>query len=816
MITWKHFTLTLHALAVWTLAAPLSHGQQASSRLSTTFLARGEQALLEIAVTDGMPPDEMPEIPEVPDLVIQPSFRGQGGLLPGRRMEFVSQYIVAGYKVGKHVIPPIDVIVAGVATKTEPLEFEIFNPDELKWSEVEYAGRTVRYASSFRTLAQTPFENQTTPAEIKLFVPEEMMIEDWGIPNFQLDGVAAWRFQPSPMRSRINLLGQPYISIAYPSTLTPTRSGAVSIGPASIRLITREATANPFPQQVNMELYVQVPKLELESRTLPPNAPKDFKNAVGNFKIAVIAGETEVQEGDPLSVDLIVTGSGNLDTLSAPVLANAEGWKVYGSTTEQRSDERRQLSGSTVFHQSIRPLGMKSEIPSFKLVYFDPKTESYKTVLTEPVALTMSPSTAAPLATNAAVQSMAVPFERMSDILGILTPAQLTISPANLIPGWTGHVAGGLVALALILKALWMKFGGRLKKDPDAEARSRDLKQVERSKSASDAEYLRSAGSFIEHWLGSNPPPEIRTILAERDAVCFRKDQSTSVLNPKRRDEILKLLRRASVVCVSLAALFLATPVQAETTTGTNTANLAKEAYDSAKYEEAIGLWLGAGDYSTLSADTLYNIGNACYRAGSPGQAALYYYRALTRDSSHQEARQNLRFLGRKYGAITIQRQEFQYAIAKFPLSAWKAVCWGGIWLTVIALLVFPATRNGAGARVAAVVVLVISPLLIASGALGWRYFPTDSEFAPIAKQAVIVGDKVTLHTDAARTAPEVIDAPPGSLCQVLSQSGRWVYISFATKTRGWVPVESIEKVTPEKAPGVPKFSKPDADGKSA
>ncbi len=53
------------------------------------------------------------------------------------------------------------------------------------------------------------------------------------------------------------------------------------------------------------------------------------------------------------------------------------------------------LSGSVVFHQSIRPLEMKSEIPPFRLVYFDPKEDAYKTLTTEPIALQMSPNTSA-------------------------------------------------------------------------------------------------------------------------------------------------------------------------------------------------------------------------------------------------------------------------------------------------------------------------------------------------------------------------------------------------------------------------------------
>ncbi len=138
------------------------------------------------------------------------------------------------------------------------------------------------------------------------------------------------------------------------------------------------------------------------------------------------------------------------------------------------------------------------------------------------------------------------------------------------------------------------------------------------------------------------------------------------------------------------------------------------------------------------------------------------------------------------------------------------------LWLCGLALLVFPATRPGARLRVAAVGALVLGPVLVSAGVLGWRYFPNDAEFAPVARQAVIIAEKVALHTDAARTAPEVIDAPPGSLCEIISESGRWAYVAFATKTRGWVPMESIEKVIPEKPPDPPKFRKPKADGKTA
>jgi hypothetical protein len=101
-------------------------------------------------------------------------------------------------------------------------------------------------------------------------------------------------------------------------------------------------------------------------------------------------------------------------------------------------------------------------------------------------------------------------------------------------------------------------------------------------------------------------------------------------------------------------------------------------------------------------------------------------------------------------------------------------------------------------------------------GGLGWRYFPDDADFAPLERQAVVVGEKVVLHTDAARTSPEVIDAPPGSVAEVIQLSGEWAYVGFATKTRGWVQIGSIEMVIPKNKPEAPKVKKSAADGSSA
>jgi tetratricopeptide (TPR) repeat protein len=810
MITWKNIRYTFTLLFGWILLSTFAQAQ-VTAKLSSNFIARGEKALLEVIVSDS-PADDVPEIPLVEKATIQVAgYAADRRFTPGGRPEYIYRYALFSYEVGKFSIPPIEINIRGVKNITAPVDFAVFDPDELQWSTDETGDKPFRYASSFRTLNKQPFENETIPVEIKVYVPSELAVVDWGIPAFERDGLTAWRFQPTPDLTRVNLLGRPYTAVSYPSTLTANRTGTISVGPAKVRLMVQEVVMDPLPERRNIPIFLEVPKLELNAEPLPEGAPEGFQNAVGNFVFSAKSAVTEVQEGDPITVDLSVTGSGNLDIMKPPALVNDDGWKTYGTTSEQRGEERRELYGNMLFHQSIRPLEPKNEIPPFRLVYFDPKDKAYKTIISQPIPLQMTASTAPVRSPSAAVQSAPIPLERMTDILNILRPAQLTIPATSTLPSWIGHLAASIMALGLIAKALWTRYGYRFRKDPKLLVRLHELKEIENSKSSNDIDFLKSAGNFIERWLADKPSKEVRDILTERDAVCFRSEKPASLIDQKRRNEILKILRHAMMAIVVIISFGFSPSSHAA-----NTSALASDAFESAKYDEAIRHWLSAGDYDQLSADTLYNIGNACYRAGSPGHAALYYRRAMLRDTSHQESLQNLRFIERKYGSISIQRPDYQYALTQLSFNTWKSILWGGVWLCVLALLVFPATRHGARLRLVAVTTLLFAPLLVFIGLAGWFWYPNDSKFAPVAQQAVIIEDKVVLHVDASRTSPEVIDAPPGSLCQIIRQTGSWSYVAFATKTRGWVPTESIEKLIPKHSPTPPKFRKPKADGKTA
>ena len=803
----KLFVLLLMSLT------PLA-GASVEAKIYSSFLARGEKVLLEVKL-DGLEADSIPTFPKMEDVDIKLIGYGPSNPRPGERIANRYQYVVSSYKVGQHTIPSVEVVIAGVTHKTAPISIEIFNPDDLKWNETSSkplaSGEKVNYASIIKVPKKKIFQNQTVRTEIKIYVPENMLdsIVDWGVPEFERDGLAAWRFEASEARGEVNLLGQSYVAMSYWTTMSALRSGAVTMGPATVRLTYFKIVFDRFTQRLQLEATLDIPKYEFEVSPLPEGAPEGFDQAVGQFTLGTAIKQTKVTEGEPLALDVIVSGSGNLDNLRSPKMVDSSGWKVYDATPSQRGEERREERGSVTFSQFIRPLELKTSVPPFRLVYFDPAQEKYQTVLSEAIPITMTPATITGLQSSGSVQALPMPIERMTDILGLLNSGSVLMKTDHKFSIEMIQMICGLIAFILIVKGLWMRFSYLFETDKTKQLMKKDFQNVLNSEGRSGLDFLRSAGGFVEKWLATQVNGEIAEIVQERDRLCFQKDKKEAEVPAKRRQQMLRALRRAAFGMLLIA--FVLPQAKAE-----DVMAKATEAYDKAKFEEAAKLWLEAGPYEQLSADTLYNIGNAAYKMGSAGDAALYYRRALARDASHAEAMQNLRFIERKFGSITVSRPNYQYVIARLPLDAWRGGFFMSAWISALSMLVFFATRPGNRLRVCGVIGLIISPLFISLSAMGCYYYPNDAKFAPLAKQAVIVGDKVVLHTDASRTSPEVIDAPPGSLVEVLFETGNWAYVGFASKTRGWIPIEYVKKIIPTSKPMPPKVLKSTADGSSA
>src|SRR5208337_1754930 len=87
---------------------------------------------------------------------------------------------------------------------------------------------------------------------------------------------------------------------------------------------------NFFNGIVPKDITIASPPSELKVLPLPTEGrPKDFSGAVGNFKIASDISAASAAAGDPLTLRLHITGTGNFDRVDSTMLDHLDHWKTY-------------------------------------------------------------------------------------------------------------------------------------------------------------------------------------------------------------------------------------------------------------------------------------------------------------------------------------------------------------------------------------------------------------------------------------------------------------------------------------------------------
>ena len=120
--------------------------------------------------------------------------------------------------------------------------------------------------------------------------------------------------------------------------------------------------------------------------------PADYRGAVGRYRIVTRATPTVVDAGDPITLTIGIAGDGPMELLQAPPLADLP------SLTADFKVEDQSLAGfvrdeTKVFSTTIRPRkeGL-TEIPAILFSFFDPETETFQTVRSDPISITVHKS----------------------------------------------------------------------------------------------------------------------------------------------------------------------------------------------------------------------------------------------------------------------------------------------------------------------------------------------------------------------------------------------------------------------------------------
>ncbi|MBR2145383.1 MAG: BatD family protein, partial [Akkermansia sp.] len=477
---------------------------------------------------------------------------------------------------------------------------------------------------------------------IKLLLPGG--IDTVGAPQLSAVNVKVGTFQPT-MQGVLAMIhnqamgtttayakGQTWRTVDFSGTLTPFREGNSDVA-GKVILEQRQGFFTL------MRSEAELPILTIGALPLPPGAPANFADMVGEYTISATTNAKTLAMHEAVEVEITVKGTGNLEQLDCPKPNEAADWKLVPATRKPIVGPNGETLGM-VFSQLLRPTAEVGGIPSFSFSYFDPKRMEYRQASTAPIPLQWKNTET----NGSGIQHVAaaepppagtVPVAEMTDIYGYM-PRAMYGTVWNL-PRWLWYLLylpAAIIFLTLGINAL------RRRMAAGAAGRARDKELNELAARKDGLSFLKGVGAYIEtHVEPGSMTPELQRILDRRDEEVFRPDAQTTI-SPQERNIMMKALRSIGSKVV-LLLLCLAPLCQA---------NTSQDNYKGGQYSKAIAQLEQNEAYP--EALRQYNIGNCYYRLGQPGQAALCYARALQNDPGLKEARANLQFIQRKEGAL--------------------------------------------------------------------------------------------------------------------------------------------------------------------
>ncbi|HBF38944.1 MAG TPA: hypothetical protein DDW50_16700, partial [Firmicutes bacterium] len=174
----------------------------------------------------------------------------------------------------------------------------------------------------------------------------------------------------------------------FHTTLTPVKTGLLSLGPVTLNcnIIVKSKDSDGFfddffPSYEKQSVQVKSKKISLNILPIPTaNRPANFSGGIGQFQLKVSATPLTVNQGDPITVKMDLSGKGNLQAINAPILQNSSGLKVYDPQRKSSSVQNGD-GGDISFEQVLIPVDDKiKRIGPFVFSYFNPATGSYQQI----------------------------------------------------------------------------------------------------------------------------------------------------------------------------------------------------------------------------------------------------------------------------------------------------------------------------------------------------------------------------------------------------------------------------------------------------
>ncbi len=820
-------------LAVWLLSAAAAMAQaKFEATLDRDTISLGESATLTLSVENGSLQGDL-NPPPVQGLQYGSTSSQQNLFWNGSQMttRYTVSVEVHPTREGTFTIPAFTATVDGRRLSSKPVTLKVVKGNLPATVPGKPEAAFVRLSAPTNTF----YVGQVIPLDIKCYCQAEALgrIDQ---PQLRNDAFIIGTMPDIPQRApQVNINGRIYDFINFRVPVTPTRTGDLTLGPATwaVTLVTRrDLFGNPFstapanPSSDTLQFHV----LPIPTNHVPPG----FNGAVGQFSLAQFeAGPATVAVGDPVTLKIRIAGKGAFDSLTLP--AEDPAWrdfKTYPPSKKFDSTDPAQIEGSKFFEQVITPLNVAvKEIPPFVFSYFDPEGGAFHTLTHPAVPLHVLPAaTAQPTVAASAAPGSAPPAQEIVNIKVRLGSVAMAGPPLWRRPGFLAWQA--LAPLAWVCALLWRHQKDRLANNPRLRRRRQVARLVHQGLAdlstlarANDAEaFYATVFRLLQEQLGERldlPASAIteavleqargnglsgptETLLRELFHACnqFRyapehTAQELASLIPKVKTALHELQKitppAAAPVVKNLLQgagllLLLLAPAGARAADAAALFDQANKLYEEGQYAPAAAAYEKLTQTGPVAAAVYFNLGNAWFKAGQLGRAIGAYRRAQELAPRDPDVRANLQFARNQPGLAAPALPGVPWArwTTRLTLNEWTVLCslFTALFFAVLtARQIWPALKKSTTALA----------WTLAAASVCWMAclgLALDARFG--AQSSVVIVPESVLRLGPDDKAAAVFTVHDGAELLVSDRSQGWLEVSDAAKHKGWVPQTEV------------------------
>ena len=763
-------------------------------------------------------------------------------------------YIVAATKGGSYTIPAAHVVVDGKKIASNALTIKVigstgsnsrpYNDDE--GEEVREMGSRISGSDLFIKVSANKkrvYEQEPILLTYKVYTLVQLSQLRGDMPDLKSFYTQEVDLPQQKSFSLETVNGRPYRTCTWSQyVMFPQTTGKLHIPAITFEgvVIQQNRNVDPFEAffnggsgYVEVKKKIEAPGIEIQVDPLPQR-PATFSGGVGKFNISAQLDKTETKANDPITLRIIVSGTGNLKLIKQPVINLPKDFDKYEpKVTEQTKLTTAGIEGSKIYDVLIVPRHQgKYDIPPVEFTYFDTSTKRYETVKTETFHLDVAKGSGASAVSDFSGQNELQELNK--DIRFIKTGDADQHLTGDYFFGSTAYWIT-IAALVLVFITLFVIFRQRAIDNANVTAmRGKKANKVatKRLKQAARLMTDNKPGEFYDEVLRAlwgyvgdklNIPvaqlshDNISSKLAERgvhqsiidkfigalDECEFEryapgdpkgnmsKVYDKAMLAIEKIEEVMKKGGRKSVA--SIAVLLMMLPMTANAATKAD----ADSAYVNGNYQEAIKVYeslLKQGE----SAELYYNLGNAYYRTENITRAVLNYERALLLSPGDGDIRFNLQIARSKtIDKIVPESEMFFVTWYRSLVNIMSVDGWGRMALVSLALVIVLFLVYLFSARV------WVQKVGFFGGGILLVVFVFSNFFAWQQRQqllnregAIVVAPSVTVKSTPAQNGTDLFILHEGTKVVITDGSMKsWREIRLADGKKGWIESKKIELI---------------------